>query len=138
MRSGRGHRTYTRALALLAVFSVLSSLLLGGHRYFYCALMSEVSLDACCEPPAGAARDEGPGIERNGCCTSEHFAPAAPGFHAQQEVALRAPLLATVKFETFRGASYVPAARARVREARAGPGAPDAREHLLRLMSFLT
>ena len=135
----RGRRSFTRrALSLLAALCVLTSLVLSGHRYFYCALMNEVSLDTCCEAPVGSAETDGPSIERSACCTIEHFAPAAPGVDSQQETALRAPLLAAVAVEPPRSAPPLAATRARTRDARAGPDAPDSREHRLRLMVFLT
>jgi hypothetical protein len=140
MRFQHGHRSFTRtAIALLAALSVLASFVLGGHRYFYCAVMNEVSLDACCEPPSASTRDDGPGIEGNACCITEHFASAGPGVRHHEQAALRSPFVAALGGETPRSAPRLPEVRDAIeRRARAGPGPANPREHRLRLMVFLT
>jgi len=139
MRFERRHRRLTRsALALIAVFSVLASLVLGGHRYFHCAQMNEASFDACCAPPSGAASDDGPSIEPEACCKAEHFALLGPSVTPHHEAMLSAPLLAILPVASPSSAPRMPAVVERARTARAGPAAPDARRHRLRLMVFLT
>jgi hypothetical protein len=134
------------ALALLAALSVLVSFVLGGHRYFYCAQMHEVGLDACCPQPhselaargPGTAGDEGPSIARSACCTAEQFAPAAPAVHPASDGVPCAPVSAVLPAQTPASRAPRPTANGLAYQARAGPIAPDPREQRLRLMVWLT
>jgi hypothetical protein len=141
MRFRRRLRRHVRAaFALIAAFSVLVSVVLAGHRYFFCAQMSEASLDSCCAPSheAASSNDDGPAIDREACCTTSRFATPAPATFAAVDLALRAPLLAVLPVPSPLTHAQPLAAAPATREARAGPIQPDPREHRLRLMVFLT
>jgi hypothetical protein len=129
----------TRAgFALLVAVSVLVATVLGGHRYFYCAVMGEVSLDACCGSPSGSADDDGPAIDREPCCASARFSTPAPGTAALHKLTLRAPLVAVLAVPGPLAIPTRPETTWLARDARAGPGDPSPRESRLRRMVFLT
>ena len=139
MRFGRGHRGAIGAALRLTVFvAFLGSFLLGGHRYFYCVAMNEVSLDACCQRTTDDANDEAPAVDdADVCCKSERFLPAVPGVTPAHEAALRVPLAAILPAVVVTSAAPVLSARAQDRRARDGP-LPSPREHRQRLMVSLT
>jgi hypothetical protein len=126
------------AVALLVGVSVLLSVVLGGHRYFYCAQMNEVSLDVCCQRPK-AADDASRAVIEHECCAVEHFAPLSAGVHPRgNDRTLRAPLLFRLPVPRAVEVSKGPATCAGAPLARAGPRLLGAREHRLRLMVSLT
>jgi hypothetical protein len=145
MRFRRGFWRYARAaLALFVTFSVLVSVVLAGHRYFFCPQMNEASLDACCAPAAAAphesapSNDDGPAIDREACCATAHFATPAPTTFAAAELAPRAPLVAVLSVPSPTSFTQPLAPPPAARYARAGPSEPDPRAHRLRVMVFLT
>jgi hypothetical protein len=124
----------------MAALSVLTSVVLGGHRYFYCAHMDEVSLDACCARPDTAARTQpaqAPAVGREACCVTKHFASPAPTSVGSSEIVVRAPV-ATVLAPPIPPPTPNAPSLWVGRIARAGPDRWDPRDHRVRLMVSLT
>lgn len=137
----RGRRLTRAAIAMIAAVTVLAATLLGGHRYFFCPLMNEASLDACCCGPSDrAAHDSGdaPAIDRESCCVAKRFAAPPATAIAADDPAFRAPLVAVLPPPSAAVACILHTHDVALREARAGPSRAGPREHRLRTMVFLT
>jgi hypothetical protein len=126
------------ALALLAAVSLVVSVVLGGHRYFYCPQMDEASFDACCGPESAPLRQDGPAFDHAPCCEAKHFSAPVPASIGAPESVPCAPLVAVLPASIPVISPTLPARSSDHRLARDGPTGPTPRDHRLRLMVFLT
>jgi hypothetical protein len=120
-------------MATLAFFAFLAATSMSGQRYFACAMMGDVSFAPCCEHAHDA--DDDAAISDDACCDAKRFVSPGNGVSAAARALLRAPFVARAFADIVAVPRLLPA-RARVRDARAGPDEP--REYRSRLMISLT
>jgi hypothetical protein len=123
---------------LLLALSILGSIVLSGHRYFYCVHMDAASFDACCASSSSSSRadDELPSVEAAACCITRHLATPPPSILGWHVPNLRSPPATLPPTSAFADPPR-PSPKADVPWlARAGPLLRP-REQQLRLMVFL-
>jgi hypothetical protein len=115
----------------LVALAVVTTTLLAGHTFFYCAAMARVGFDTCCAEQLGnhdEAHDEGGAKtlaidETHRCCEAKTFAQGDPGRGAMAPpTVLASPVAAVLPavLEALVHASRT-SAPPRLRDTRAGP-----------------
>jgi len=129
-RAARQIAKMGRALAALVLsLALFVATAAAGHRYFFCAEMSQASWAACC-PTHDDTRDDAPAIAGDDdCCEARVLTHAGSGVTPEPRVDVRAPLVAVVAPLPPLVVSDARTITPPWHAARAGPPARDARAY---------